>query len=75
MKKRYDEPDERPPDLELINHYLAAADPKNVASEEDQAKARLALVTLYRDQRDKVGRGELPYIDFRLPFLVLREAV
>jgi hypothetical protein len=70
MKARYDEPDEPPPDLELINHYSAVADPKNGASEEDRAKARSAMVTLYRDQRDKVSRGEQPYIDFRLLFFI-----
>jgi hypothetical protein len=66
MEERYIEPNEPPPDLKLINHYSALADPKNGAPEKDRARGAKAMMTLYRDQRDKVSRQELPYIDPRL---------
>jgi hypothetical protein len=66
MERRYDEPNEPPPDPALINHYLWLVHPPHPAADQERTAARAALIQLYRDQREGLGRGHGAKIDPRL---------
>ena len=65
-EERYDEPKEPPPDPALMSHYLWLVYPAHSASEQERTAAKAALIQLYRDQREQLGRGRRSEIDPRL---------
>jgi hypothetical protein len=61
-----DEPEEPSPDVALINHYLWLVFQNHRAPPSEAREAKLALLRLYRDQREEVRRGRTSAIDSRL---------
>jgi hypothetical protein len=88
VEKRYVEPSRPVPDQLLIDHYLwlagyanwkaASATPGvavecNHPSEDERARARAALVYLYRVQQEEIEQGQRQVVDWRLKLFVEKE--